>query len=81
VKGNTDSQKDGKSLLFGIVKATRKAGIDRSVVFRSGSPKRVYAYAALPSDPSKIVREGEDGTRIIGRVRNGQFRALRTPKT
>jgi hypothetical protein len=80
VKGRAVPKEDGKSLLTGIVMATRKAGIDRSVVFRSGSPRRVYAYAVLPSDPSKIVREAEDGTRIIGRVRNGQFRAVKTQK-
>jgi hypothetical protein len=71
---------DGKSLLLGIVKATRKPGINRSVVFRSGTSKKVYAYSVLPSDPSKIVREAEDGTRTIGQVRNGKFRASKTHK-
>jgi hypothetical protein len=79
--GRSVRQEDGKSLLSGIVKATRKAGIDRSVVFRSGTPRKVFAYSILPSDPSKIVREAEDGSRTIGRVRNGQFRALKTQKS
>lgn len=72
-------QEDSKSLLCGIVNATRKAGIDSSVVFGSGTTKKVYAYSVLPSDPSKIVREAEDGTRTVGRVHNGQFRAIKSP--
>jgi hypothetical protein len=71
---------DKKTLVLGIVAATRKAGVDRSVVFGSGTSKKVYAYSVLPSDPSKIVREAEDGSRIIGRVRNGQIRALRAQR-
>ncbi|WP_432728770.1 hypothetical protein [Variovorax sp. W6] len=62
-------------LLKKAARALGKPGIDRSVVFRGPNAAKVYAYSAYPPDPSKIVREAADGTKVIGRMVDGRFRA------
>ena len=83
-KANRTTNTQDESLFFvsGISKAIRKKGIQREAIFvgRASSPKKVYAYSVLPSDTSKIVREAADGSIRVGHLRNGQFRALKSPK-
>jgi hypothetical protein len=71
----------GDSVSVLVKKAARalnKPGIQRSVVFRGPNPDKVYAYSAYPQDPTRIVRLSSDGTRVIGRVVNGRFRASKS---
>ncbi|MGJ7511575.1 hypothetical protein [Variovorax sp. GT1P44] len=56
-------------------RALNKPGIDRSVVFRGPNAAKIYSYAAYSKDPTKVVREAADGTRVIGRLVDGKFRA------
>jgi hypothetical protein len=71
------SNKSSETLVAALVKVIHKTGIKRESIFSDKSAKRVYAYAVLPSDPSKIVREAVDGSKTIGRLRNGKFRPLK----
>jgi hypothetical protein len=59
-------------------RALSKPGIRGSVVFRGPNPSKVYAYSAYPQDPTRIVRTSSDGTRVIGRLVNGRFRATKS---
>lgn len=59
-------------------RALSKPGIRESVVFRGPDPSRVFAYSAHPLDPKKIVRTSADGTRVLGRLVNGKFRATKS---
>lgn len=56
-------------------KALSKPGISKQVVFRSHTSGKVFAYSAYPEDVTKVVREAADGTRTVGRVVGGKFRA------
>ena len=56
-------------------KALSKPGISKQVVFRGHSPGKVFAYSAYPEDITKVVREAADGTRTVGRVVGGKFKA------
>ncbi|MDM0106287.1 hypothetical protein QTH97_15175 [Variovorax sp. J22R24] len=58
-------------------RALNKPGIDRSVVFRGPNAGKIYSYAAYAKDPTKVVREAADGTRVIGRVVDGKFRPVK----
>ncbi|MGQ2995572.1 hypothetical protein [Variovorax sp.] len=62
-------------LLKKAARALGKPGIDRSEVFRGPNAAKVYAYSAYPQDLSKVVREAADGTKVIGRMVDGRFRA------
>jgi hypothetical protein len=55
-------------------RALAKPGISKASVFR-GASKKVFAYSIYSKDPSKIVRQAADGTKTIGRVVDGKFRA------
>ena len=54
--------------------------IDRAVFFRKIRPTKwtVYAYSVDPTDVSRIVRESEDGTKVIGRLVGSRFVALKS---
>ncbi len=71
-----ETEKSG-ALIDGIAKATRKPGISRDIVFKARKGKRVYAYSVFPSDVTKIVREDAKGRKTIGRLVQGEFKALR----
>lgn len=58
--------------------ALDKPGIKKQVVFRQGAASGVYAYSVYPKDPTKVVREAADGTRKVGRMVGGKFRAIKT---
>ncbi|MGO4605425.1 hypothetical protein AB4142_03750 [Variovorax sp. 2RAF20] len=62
-------------LLKKAARALDKPGIDRSVVFRGPNAARIFAYSAYPQDPTQVVREAADGTKVIGRLVDGRFRA------
>ncbi len=62
-------------LLKKAARALDKPGIDRSVVFRGPNAAKIFAYSAYPQDPTKVVREAADGTKVIGRLVDGRFRA------
>lgn len=54
--------------------ALKKPGLARGAVF-TGS-KRVFAYSVDPADPSRLIREAADGTRKVGRMVDGKFKAM-----
>ncbi|WP_269759528.1 hypothetical protein [Variovorax sp. E3] len=62
-------------LLKKAARALAKPGIDRAVVFRGPNAAKIFAYHAYPQDPTKVVREAADGTKVIGRLVDGRFRA------
>lgn len=78
VNGRLRKKESSESLLTGIARATRKPGISRTAVFRSGSRTRIYAYSVMPSDTSKIVREDARGAKTVGRLVKGRFVAFKT---
>ncbi|MEW6704969.1 MAG: hypothetical protein AB1430_08975 [Pseudomonadota bacterium] len=55
-------------------RALRKPGIERGAVFKQGKT-RVFAFSVDPTDPTRVIREAEDGSRQIGRLVNGRFLA------
>lgn len=56
-------------------RALARPGISRASVFGTGH-KNVYAYSLDPKDPTRFIREAEDGTRRLGRMVNGKFKVL-----
>ena len=77
-RGRLSEKESSESLLTGIARATRRPGIKRTAVFRSGSGRKIYAYSVMSSDTSKIVREDARGAKTIGKLVDGRFRALKT---
>ncbi len=63
------------ALLKKAARALNKPGIDRSVVFRGPNAAKIFAYYADPRDPTKVVREAADGTKVVGSLVDGRFRA------
>ncbi len=59
-------------------KALNKPGINKSTVFLGPNATKIFAYSVYPKDPTKVIRETVDGTRVIGRMVNGKFRAVPT---
>jgi hypothetical protein len=62
-------------LLKKAARALNKPGIDRSVVFHGPNAARIFAYYADPQDPTRVVREAADGTKVTGSLVDGKFRA------
>ena len=62
-------------LLAAAGRALARPGISRSSVFGSGD-KTVYAYSLDPQNPTRFIRESQDGTRRVGRMVNGKFKVL-----
>lgn len=62
-------------LLKKAARALNKPGIDRAVVFRGPNAAKIFAYYAYPQDPTQVVREAADGTKVVGRLVEGRFRA------
>ena len=61
-----------------VANALRKPGLARTSVFRdSASARLVYAYSVSPHDPTQLVRESKDGSKQVGRLVNGKFRAAK----
>ena len=65
-----------RQLILKLARALSRPGIDRAEVFGDTYNPRVYSYYVCPTDPSKIVRESVNGTRTIGHVVGGCFRAI-----
>lgn len=57
-------------------RALNKPGIARSTVFGESGNTGVYAYSACVDEPGKIVRESADGTKAVGILVGGKFKAL-----
>lgn len=57
--------------------ALDKPGIAADDVFKGPDAQKIFAYAAYPQDPSKIVRKASDGSFVIGHLVDGKFRALK----
>ena len=70
-------EEQAPAILAKLARAISKPGIDRSRVFQSSLGKTVYAYSALPEDPTKLVREDASGRKTIGRLVNGRFRRIK----
>jgi hypothetical protein len=68
-------QNESASLLLAAGRALARPGISRNSVFGIGH-KKVYAYSLDPNDPTRIIREAQDGTRHIGRMVKDKFKAL-----
>jgi hypothetical protein len=62
-------------LLKKAARALNKPGIDRAVVFRGPNAAKIFAYYADAKDPTQVVREAADGTKVVGRLVDGKFRA------
>ena len=62
-------------LLAAAGRALARPGISRSSVFGSGH-RNVFAYSLDPQDPTRFIREAQDGTRRVGRMVNGKFKVL-----
>jgi hypothetical protein len=68
--------KDESSRLLAVAgRALARPGISRDSVFGNGH-KNVYAYSLDPQDPTRFIREAQDGTRRIGKMVNGKFKVL-----
>jgi hypothetical protein len=59
------------------LRALSKPGIERSAIFCGPNPAKVFACSIYPLDTTKFIREAADGTRVLGRVVNGKFRAIK----
>lgn len=68
------------TLVAETLDALSSPGLAHSVVFRGLKAAQVSSYSILPADPTKVVREQADGTRTVGRLVGGRFRALPTSK-
>jgi len=55
-------------------KALSKPGISKAAIFQGRVAGKIFAYSVDPSDATRIVREGPDGTLRIGRVVGGKFK-------
>lgn len=74
-------EKDRASeLLLKAGRALNRPGIARSKVFGEPGNSRVYAYSVCVDEPGKIVRESADGTKTVGTLVAGKFRALARKK-
>lgn len=73
-KVTTAKSDTARAMLNRAGKALAKPGIGPRTVFRD-SRTGVFAYSAYGPDPSRVVRKAADGTRTIGRVVAGKFKA------
>lgn len=64
------------TLVAETLDALATPGIAHGAVFRGKRAAYVSSYSILPNDPTKVVREHANGTRTIGRLVGGRFRAL-----
>ena len=71
-----DPDERAGALVLKAAKALSKPGIRRESVFGSGSGHGIYAYSVYPPDPTKVVRESADGSKTVGRLVGGRFRAV-----
>lgn len=65
-------------LLKKAARALTRPGIDSSAVFRGPNAAGVYSYSVYPQDPTKVIRKAADGSRAIGRLVDGKFRASKS---
>jgi len=72
--GATKPYEKASVLIAKAGQALKKPGLARGLVF-TGS-KRVFAYSVDPTDPSRLIREAADGTRKLGRMVDGKFKAM-----
>ena len=72
------NEKEGAQFLVKKVGAALgKPGISRGAVFRGANPEKVFAYSVVPDDPTRVIRQTMDGTRVEGRLgKDGRFRAF-----
>ncbi len=78
IEANVKPGEKAVVLMSKAASALKSPGIARQTVFRGAVPNKVYAYSALPTDASKLVRESADGRVQIGRIdADGKFRILR----
>jgi hypothetical protein len=75
-RGYVDRSGEADVIVRKLGKALSKPGISKHVVFHAHAPKRVFAYSVYPKDVTKVVRQSADGTRTVGRVVGGKFRAV-----
>jgi hypothetical protein len=69
------------TLVAEMLSALSSPGLAHNVVFRGVKAAQVSSYSILPADPTKVVREQADGTRTIGRLVGGRFRAQSSTKS
>jgi len=69
----TDSE-----LIQGVGQALREPGVPREVVFGRKPKTNVCAYWFDPTDVTRIIRVSADGTKTVGRITRGSFRAIRS---
>ncbi|MET0351394.1 MAG: hypothetical protein ABW067_16500 [Rhizobacter sp.] len=71
-----DPDERAGALVLKAGKALSKPGIRRESVFGAGSGAGISAYSVYPQDPTKVVRESADGSKMIGRLVGGRFRPV-----
>jgi len=78
-KPATAPQEQTEALFRKAVSALKRPGIPRETVFKAATtkPGAIFSYAIDPSDTTRVIREAPDGTRTIGRLKNGKFVQLR----
>jgi hypothetical protein len=75
---STRPSDEAKVAVIKVGQALSKPGIDKQrVVFKSHmrTDAGIFAYSIYPDDTTKVVREAADGTRRVGRLVGGKFKA------
>lgn len=63
-----------KTVVVKIGEAMRQPGLPKSAVFANDGVG-IYAYSIDPQNPAHLIQEAADGTRQVGRIVAGKFRA------
>ena len=72
VGAQTPPQDRASAVVTKVAHALSKPGIHRDVVFK-GKTTNVYSYSVDVTDTSRVVREGADGKRTVGRLVGDKF--------
>ncbi|OYU30955.1 MAG: hypothetical protein CFE39_10665 [Comamonadaceae bacterium PBBC2] len=64
-------------LVMKAARALNEPGIDRSVVFQGPNAAKIFSYSVYPQDTTKVIRESSDGARVLGRLVDGKFKAVK----
>lgn len=76
-KGAVRPEDETTVLVKKAARALNKPGIDRSVVFQGPNAAKIFSYSVYPQDTTKVIRESANGARVVGRLVDGKFRAIK----
>lgn len=78
IVAGTKPTEQAAMLVAKVGRAMRSPGIPRGSVFRGAQPQKVFAFSAVPGDTRMLVREAEDGAKVLGKIgADGRFRVMR----